>query len=580
MTDRWLITDPVLPLSVCYGVLALLTVLFVTMEWTRKSPWLALRIAAVTLMMVALAGFLFRPFFETEKSHQIILLTPGYKTSQVDSISGIYPAMDILRMAVTESYRNSAALDSYHDIANGQYDISFIVGQGLPPEALDLFESSDYQFIPSPYPQGIIRLTVQDNIVPNRTSIVEGVYNNASDTSTLFLTGPGGKEDSVSFSQRGMQRFKLSFVPKEPGNFVYSMQSENTDDKLPIRVDEQVPLKILFIQSYPTFETRYLKAFLGQQHKLILRYEVSENRYRHEFINHEPQNINRLTIESLSGFDLLIMDTEALGSLRPSEVKALETAVEGGLGLLPLYSSLPASREDLIPFRFTRYGRDTAHISLPGGTAVLPAWQVNVTTAGGTVAVLKNKNRVLSGYQYSGSGRIGFQLLQETYRLSLMGDSISYTALWSSLLEQLSARHHPEFAIRQKTDFPVFRDAPVVIEIISSGGEPLLSLNDTRLPVEEDIWIDDLWRAKFRADKAGWNRVAVEEVNGLDIYVSDDNEWKSLAIARARDKTLQAAASYGDTDEKSRIVARPVPRWIFYFAFLVGAGLLWLAPKL
>lgn len=582
MSEPWLVADSVFSPLLSYGILISFTVFFILLEWKRKTPYLSVRIISVLLMMVALAGFLIRPLYKVTSSEQIILLTPDYNKSQVDSLLSLYPTLSVFHSPGANSFRNSIAVKSYHDLTDKQDNIAFIMGQGLPPEALDLFEFRNYQFISAPYPEGIIRLSLPDNILPNRKSTIEGIYNNRSKYLKIFLEGPGGKEDSVSFSSNGFQYFKLSFLPKEPGKFLYTIHLEDSiKEKVPVRVKKQKSLNILFIQHYPTFETRYLKEFLGNHHRLLFRYQISKNRYRYEFVNRKSEVLNQLSKESLSDFDLLIIDSDALQSLGTSETKNLQSAIEEGLGMLTVFNSSPSGLKNILPFKFKRFAVDTAHIN-PGGSKknILPAWPFSVQPEASIVSTVKNKNRVLSGYTYNGFGKIGFQLLQETYRLILQGDSIGYHSLWSGLLEQISRSEKAEFAIHPKIKFPFFTDSPIPIEIISSEKEPELLVNNIRIPLKENRLIDNLWSGKFWTDKPGWNKLTVgEDSTAMDLYISYKKEWRSLAIANNMDETRREDLSHMQEKELKNVLL-PVPQWIFYCFFLLGAGFLWLAPKL
>jgi hypothetical protein len=583
MTDRWLVTDPVLPPILLHGIVVALAVFFAWMEWKRNAPHLSVRLIALIIMMLAVAGFLLRPRYETTTSQQIILLTPEYDKSKADSLLNIYPSLKVFHSKDAEPYHNSVAVDSYHDVSPQLEDIIFILGLGLPPEALDLFPSCNYQFIPAPYPNGVIRLSLTEKIIRNRTATIEGVLNNRSENSKFILTGPGGKEDSVSFLKSGLQPFSLSFRPKKAGRFLYMLQSADTIvGKLPVSVQEEQQLNILFIQHYPTFETRYMKDFLARDHSLLVRYKLSKNKFRYESINRKERTINRLTKESLSEFDLLIIDTDALRDLQVSERNNLRSAIEEGLGLLPFFNAQPGStQDDMVPFTFRTYGADTAHVSLHGSRQfVLPAWPLRPVSESGMTPVLKNKNRILSGYRHQGFGKIGFQLLQETYRLMLQGDSIAYSSLWSNILEKISRSDTKELTIwQQRPTFPLYPDAPVEIEFISSEIKPRVLVNDIEIPLAENILIDDVWMAKFWTDREGWNRIAVAGDTISDLYTSNKNEWRSLAMANALESTRDAAA-HGLREKKLSEIFMPVPGWIFYLLFLIAAGFLWLAPKL
>lgn len=583
MTDPWFVVDPVLPRFFIYGISIVLSVSFIWMEWKRKRPYFSLRVIAVIVMMLGVTGFLLRPQYQSTISEQIMLLTPGYDKSQADSLLNIHPKLKVLHDEGADAYRNSIAVDSYHDLPHELANITFILGQGLPAETLDLLPSHNYQFIPAPYPTGVVRLTLPESVIQNRRTAIAGVFNNASEKeSKLVLTGPGGKEDSVVFSKGGFQSFSLSFLPRQAGRFLYTLQAGNTiAEKLPVNIREERQLNILFIQHYPTFETRYLKEHLSKNHSLLLRYQLSKNKFRYEFINRKAEHIGRLTEETLSEFDLLITDTDALQSLRTAEKNSLRSAIEEGLGLLAFFNAPPRSGNEFSPFKFRRYPTDTAHLFLSGsGQNVLPALPFSVIPVSGMNPILENRNRVLSAYRNQGFGKIGFQLLQETYRLMLRGDSVAYGSLWSAVIENISRTHIKASTVwQQQENFPLYPDVPVQIEIISSAQAPEVLVNDIKVPIKENILMDDLWRAKFWTDREGWNRIAVGGDTVLDLYTSNDDEWRSLAIAQALESTLHAASSTPGENKLTEIFL-PVSAWIFYLLFLAGAASLWLAPKL
>lgn len=581
MSEYFIVTDPVLGTSVSYGILIFFTAFLLWMENKRRAGLLSLRIFAVLLVVVALAGFIMQPKYSTTTSEQAILLTSGFRRSQADSILNLYPSMKVFHAAAARPFKSSGTSISRGDLT-GKH-VAFILGQGLPVDSLDMFALESYQFIPSAYPEGIIRLFIPPNIFPGRSHNIYGVYNNTSGIPVnLFLNGPGGKEDSAYISNKGYQHFKLSMVPKRPGNFLFSIQSHDSlQGQLPVRVEKHQPLDILFIQHYPSFETRHLKEFLSRHHRLVVRSQLSKSRFRYEYVNRDQRAIGRLTRQSLSEFDLVIIDTDALQALSSSDGNNLRSEIQAGLGMLPLFNTTPAKVNGLEPLVFRNYGSDTAHVHAGrNGKRILAAWPSKEISERAVIPVLQNKNRVLSGYRYHGIGKIGFQLLQQTYGLFLQGDSTAYSEVWTNLLEQISRSRKSGFNMHKKSGFPHFPDRPVALEIISSGERPAMSVNGIIIPLKENLLIDDLWEATFWADKPGWNTVLIGgDSPNADLYISDLSEWRSLAIANKIDETARRAGS-ALSEPKFQIMRFHVPLWIFYFLFLTGAGCLWLVPKL
>lgn len=574
-------SDPVLDKTFTYGILIVLSGFLIWMERNRRSGLFPLRILAALLIVLALAGILIRPMYKTSRPEQTILLTADYQSSQADSIINLYPSMEVFRVVTTPPFKSSNPLKSRGDLADKQ--VAFILGQGLPADSLEMLALESYQFIPSKYPEGIIRLSIPRNIFPGRTTIIEGVYNNTSSMPlTLMLNGPGGKEDSVKIFKRGYQNFELSLVPAAPGNYLFSIQSGDLiHGQLPVRVEQHQPLDILFVQQYPAFETRNLKDFLSRHHRLIVRTQLSKNRFRHEYVNRARKAMNRLTRQALSEFDLIVIDTDALEALSSFEKNNLRSAIKDGLGMLALFNTNPARANEIKPLAFEKYAIDTAHIHAgEEKKTFLPAWPSKEISESTVIPVLKTKSRVLSGYRYFGMGKIGFQLLQQTYGLALQGDSSAYSEIWTNLVEQISRTRDSGIDIHEKSRFPFFPDRPIALELISSGERPVMSVNGIAIPLKENILIDDLWKGIFWADKPGWNtiKVGVDSVKA-GLYVSDPGEWHSLAIANKLDETAKYAGSF-IPGPKFQTMHHYVPVWIFYFLFLAGAGCLWLVPRL
>jgi hypothetical protein len=265
--------------------------------------------------------------------------------------------------------------------------------------------------------------------------------------------------------------------------------------------------------------------------------------------------------------------------LSSTELNNLRRAVKGGLGLLPIFNSSPERLPKIIPFSFSNYRGDTAYVRVAlSDDAILPAWSATLTNKQGIQPVLENRNRMLSGYRHDGLGKIGFQLLHNTYQLVLRGDSLVYSAIWSPLLERISRPRQGELIFRATSRFPLFPESPITFEVVSQG-EPILFAETERLPVAEHVTIDGLWHGKIWTGKRGWNTITTQQDTAIQLYISSPGEWRSLAAAQSIDRTRQRAI-LSEQKSSAVIAFSPVPMWIFYLAFLLGAGFLWLAPKL
>lgn len=581
--------NALLPTWVILGLLLPLSGFLIWGEWKRQYRFRTVRVIAACVMMIMLAGILLRPMYAVEKSSSILLLTPGYDNLKADSLLKVNPDLILKHTPDTSPYKESTVLPSYHELAVIGSNIHFILGQGVPTHALDLIDSRRFSFIPGDSPKGITKLSLPQRILANRRNPIEGTYNNVSEKKWIYLSGPGGKEDSVIVNGSGLKFFSLSFSPRQSGNLLYTFTIKDSignsiQENIPLHVREAAPLNILFIQGYPTFEIQYLKNFLSHKnHKLVLRHQLSENNFRYEYANRTAVQVSRLTKNALDQFDVLITDTDALQKLSEAEKSILKESIQSGLGLLTLHNkplkenTKPA---DFFPFEITLIKTDTTLITTGSKPVTLPAVPMRVPSTSSVQSVLENKSGVLSGYAYAGAGKIGFQFLQETYRLTLSGDSLGYSNLWSPLIEHIARLQDEASAIKITNRFPWYTDEPLHIEVISSQEKPVLFTDSVRIPLQEDVLIDDIWHATLWGDRPGWHILQTGDATDLAYYISKKDDWKSLSIAGQMTENFSAANKMENLSTEKIAEQREVSPLYFYLLFIVAAGFIWLVPKL
>jgi hypothetical protein len=589
MSDPWLTFDPVLPLYLTLAIAMATGVLLVLQARAANHRFMALRITAALVITVALGGLLLRPSYPATHSGKVLLITPGYASVQVDSILRLYPGTKVIHTPDAKPYKNSTALTTYHALRESAGDLQFILGNGLPSHALELIKTKNYRHIPSTLSPGITHIRVAEPVFSGRENIIEGTLKGTSAKTTLYLAGPGGKEDSVVLRAKPHQPFSLSFTPKQPGNFVYTITQRDSlgheeVQELPVNVMEKQKLDILFLLSFPTFEVQYLKNFLASdQHRLTLRYQLSKNTYRHEYANMASRPIGRVTEESLRPYHLLFLDTDILKTLSKAEKSALQEAIQSGRGLIILFNEAPSQIRQLtslVPMTMRRHAADTAILRLSSEQITLPAWPMAIAQEAHVLPVLKNRERTLSAYAHRGFGKVGLHILQETYRLMLAGDSSSYNTLWSSLIEKTARSAEKKYHLEITTPFPFYQDEPIDVRIIAFDEDPSLEMDSVRIPLIEDVAVDGVWYGRCWAGQPGWHILTIpQDSTRLPYYVSPGGAWKTIRSANLREQT-QAAQRRENI--KGTLTEKPekISPFIFFVAILISAGFLWLAPKL
>ena len=147
------------------------------------------------------------------------------------------------------------------------------------------------------------------------------------------------------------------------------------------------------------------------------------------------------------------------------------------------------------------------------------------------VPLFSNKSGVLNGYGFQLAGKIGFQLLHETYRLSLSGDSLAYAEIWAPLLESVARRKKENSRIKILTPFPWYEDEPLEIEVITSGDNIMLTDDSIQVPLREDINVDNVWHTRTWSFKKGWHTLKTNEGTVRPYYIQSRPAWNALSIS-------------------------------------------------
>lgn len=586
MNNSMYFINPVLPVWIMVPTILVLFSFLIWKEFKRKQKYLGFRMAAQLFVLISVLGILLRPGYrQAQESSGIAVLTPGYSKSKVDSLLTAHPQLHLIRTVEAETYPQSETLKSYFDLIAVQDQIKFVVGEGLPDHILDLIPAGKFQFLPAESPAGIQQLNVSQNIKTNQQASIDGILKNDIKT-TLLLSGTGGKEDSVTI-QPGLSSFRLRFNTKEAGTFIYTIQYRDQEgyrtEQIPVIVKEDQKLNILLLQNYPTFETRQLKNFLAEKgHRLTLRYQVSKNNFRYEYANTTPLHITSLTPPLLAAFDLVIIDSDAIETLKPSEKISVENSIRSGLGLILLptkANEIDQTRKRFVPISVKKTTKDTAHLGTKPN--VLPRVSLQIQPSASVYSVVKNKTEILSAYTFMGLGKTGIQLLQETYRISLEGNTETYASLWSPLIEKTARGLSKKFSIKTLTDFPVYENEPLDVEIIStSENHPRLKDNGTLLPLTEDVAIDNLWFGRTWVGKPGWHQLTADSAI-LHYFVSERQSLKSLRFAKQLHANTIASVTRAEAGNTSTLSHQTQTSPVIYFIlFLFASGFLWLAPKL
>jgi len=549
--------DPLFPVGPSVVVALVALGILVALEFRRKLRFLVGRILAQILLVSSVFLLTLRPTLTSNIQHPTLLLTEGYEQKTIDSLTSLTP------VSVTSPNELSKL-----------GGVSVITGNGLPSWALNLLTSKNYTFIPSRSPKGITAIEFDDHIYAHRWNEIRGNYNGSA--SLIKLRGPGGIEDSVEV-QNGS--FALSFFAKAPGRFNYQLVVDNEVETLPLIIEPERTLNIIFISNYPTFEMRYLKNFLASKgHSLSIRNQVSRGVYKFEFANRISSSFKSLTTALLNDTDLMIIDETSWHSLSAAEQKNVQSAISEGLGVIVMPEAKPTKHKSyLVQFSATQ-AKDTARVSLNrAGSFRLPALSLEAKQS--TPLLTSTDARIVNGYAHSGSGKVGYQLLIETYQLGLQGKNDAYAALWVPLLERSARLLKKDLKFRITSPFPYYENEPVSFDIISSGKEPKLKIDNINFPLTEDVYIDDLWHGTTWLDGNRWHDFMLDSTTTA-VHVAKEGTWHSIRATNNRKATALQAGQPGTGENQSTSKDDKAIKISLFLIFIVSAGFLWLAPKI
>jgi len=583
MIEGGISIHPVFPVWAILVVGILLLAFLIWKEVNRKMKFLRWRILAVIILFLSLAGLFLQPALQRGVSSQgVVLLTPNYKKEIADSLRKANDQLTFLRTPDAATYSGATEIEALPELP--ELNVRFVLGDGLPYYAIQ--KGVRFQYFKSEPPTGILQLVNPSVFKVNQVNSISGLFYSKG-KSKLKLISPGGVEDSVTYSISGVHNFILSFKPQQPGLFVYAIDVQDGNEvlsqKLPVEVTPSERLNVLFIQNFPTSEAKYVKNFLMEQgHGLVVRSQLSKNNYRYEYANHAQVRIDRLSPDLLNAFDLLITDNETLESSNSMDKKMLEGAVKNGLGVVQLFNSINNKKtNEFLSIPITDFPKDTVQIQLGNAAYTLSALPVAINQD--NTSILQTKARVLSGFVDRGAGKIGFQFLQETYRLILQGKQLEYALIWSPLIERSARFKNQSSKIQLENAFPIYPDEPITLNVIAAKADVRLKADGISLPLREDVVVDNFFHGKTWAEKHGWHQFMLEDDSiTKNYYVSDEHEWQSLRTAQQQ--KANQLVSHSDAvrlprDQSSK-EEKPISLLLFFITFLLSAGFLWLVPKL
>jgi len=559
----------------------LLLILFVWKEFNQANKSkLYLKIGLAVLAIASLTLIVLKPIVTVKaNAFEMALLTKGYNSNQLDSLKKTNKNLIIKNYAA-----NEAILESDKTPAS-----IYVLGEGVAPFDLWQLNHLNVSYLNTEIPSGIVRLNYkQKNIVGNPIEI-KGLYDNAKKGTQLILENAVKTGlDSIVFSSDSSQVFKLSTPQHVVGNyelFVTEKDSLNniiSQNPIGIKITEEQTIRVLIVNGFPTFETKYLKNFLAKNgHEVVIRSQLTRGRFKYEYFNLNEKPLVEFSEKSLESFDLVIIDSQSFSNLGKRQNDALENTIRNqGLGLfIQLNSSFRSNINYITSFNFqsdvvqqiSMEDTPKQKITKHPYTLKEQLTQQSIHTFG---------NKILSAYKPLENGYVGTSVLANTYELVLNGNSSTYKKLWSETINVISKKQIPLVYWDQHSSMN-FVNEPVAFKLRTSIEKPIILQGDYHVPIINDIDNNNLWTATTYPKKTGWQTLKIEQDSTelFHYYVNDTTHWTSLKsyhtiLANKR------AFEHSNTENKPFKSKKEMNLFWLYILFILSIGYLWLEPKL
>ena len=576
--------------------------------WRRSRPRWLLVAACSGLASLALAA-LFNPPSWQRPGGGTALLTEG---AEADGLAGeIFATGDVGQDLPQVSRLLHAAQLPLRKPALTRLEIR---GHGLRAAELEALPVHlDIDFAPAEL-EGIVDIQWPRQITVGTLARVSGRYLSGQDgLAVLKLLDPAGRL-LASETLKPDDRFDFVFRPSLVGLTRYQLTLENgqkqtTNEPLMIEVREAQPIRLFVQQSAPSFDTRQLRRWAGDQGSQIwVRTEITKDRWLTQGTNVPADELDvSMTPSFLSRMDLFIIDGRSWMGLDAGQRAMITTAVEQGLGLMLLadapLAQAPASDRGPLLAAFQLGtdpgGASEAVITIPGleSESAMPLAPFEIAVRSGQPLLIDTSGTSIEAWAAHGAGGIGVSRLRERHRWITRGEAAQFGAYWSQVLRTL-ARPRP---------LPYFVDSgPRRIErpgeqsrlcTMGDGRALALTLRDPSgqvrsLTLSRDSLESPLACAWFWPAAAGWHHAELldaatgERLDHASAFVYTQSDWKTAEFHRRQQRMLDRMdEQHTDGTHRQQRASEtafvqplnPVWPWLL---FLFCAAFLWVERRL
>lgn len=557
--------------------------------------------AVIALIFIAIP-ITYQKKAEPQEVNTAILITEGFHKDSLEKFKNI-PAFTTNPVVANEIRSVKLIPDLAGFLAmNQQFSKFHVLGYGLEDQELELIQDKNLVFHPSPLPPGLQSVHWNKTIKSGGQLVLNGNYLNTGDKPVkLILNGLGTNLDSVSIPVGKSEKFQIKTIPKHLDKAVYTLifiaeKDTILNEKVPVFVQAQAPLKVLILSSSPDFENKFLKNWLFEnQYSIAVRSAISKNKFSAEFLNSTRINLDRITPSVLENFDVLISDPDELSALSRAESQAVQNELNNGMGLIMIADSLNIGKgffngifdaralvqadEKIIGLNWDDFNTKKMTLGSSGSFRILPK-------DGNQALVRDDKANIMVSSKLFGRGIILLSSINDTYTWILGNDLKSYSSYWSKLIGDVARKRELNSVWSLKEPLPVLNQETLIMIETDSDSIPVASSEAELLKFAQDPILGFQWTAPYWPQKTGWHLLDID--NSPDsiqswYYIFNKNDWVSVhAVEKMKNNRKFAEESFSESKEQNiseRYYREPVPPAYFFILFLLSCTYLWLEAK-
>ncbi|GAB4032646.1 hypothetical protein [Spirosoma gilvum] len=447
-----------------------------------------------------------------------------------------------------------------------KYDSVTLVGQQFPVELLTQLSGTNLRWVPYNAPDELQAIHWKGMVRQGEIQRVTGLL--ASSKEQWLRLRFGSKTLDSLLLHEGPNPFTFQFPAFGNGHSQIELvlggtaRSTTTLDTLRFYTRPTEPLKVQFLLNSPDFESKTLADWLGKHgHTVSVSATLSKNIGSNLTINQSGKSTVKTTP------DLII--TEPTNAANPT----LRKAVADGKAVLFINLTNPETDSRAINQALggrwqVRKFSNEPQVPVGNGLTALPYRFADQPT-----------QFAVSGYPVAVQrtiGRVGVSLLSETYPLSLSGDSVAYSRIWTAILARLSATNQNTVQV----DAPIYSHIRQAISV----NNPTNRLSTLRVGQDTLRLVDSPLNERSATGQSSFNQAGWQSVqDSLALYVNGPTSTQTRDQLRDRQVVRQFMLAHEQaqlahsTIEQTQTASLPNSTWLILLLICFTA--LWIEPK-